>query len=43
MTNWNNCPAVEQVPGRMSGAWVFLGTRISLFSIYENLASGATV
>ena len=43
MTNWNTCPAVERVPGRVSGAWVFSGTRIPLFALYENLASGATV
>ncbi|WP_419948888.1 DUF433 domain-containing protein [Candidatus Palauibacter sp.] len=43
MTIWNTCPAVEQVPGRVSGAWVFSGTRIPLFALYENLAGGATV
>lgn len=43
MTNWNTCPAVEQVPGRVSGAWVFSGTRVPLFALYENLASGATI
>ena len=43
MTDWNTCPAVERVPGRVSGAWVFSGTRIPLFALYENLASGATV
>ena len=43
MTNWNGCPAVEQVPGRAGGAWVFSGTRIPLFALYENLAAGATV
>ena len=43
MTNWNTCPAVERVPGRVSGAWVFSGTRIPLFALYENLASGATI
>ena len=43
MTNWNECPAVERTPGRVSGAWVFSGTRIPLFALYENLASGATV
>ena len=43
MTNWNECPAVEQKPDRVSGAWVFSGTRIPLFALYENLASGATV
>ena len=43
MTIWNDCPAVEQVPGRASGAWVFSGTRVPLFALYENLASGATI
>ena len=43
MTNWNQCPAVEQTPGKVSGAWVFSGTRIPLFALYENLAAGATV
>ena len=43
MTDWNTCPAVERVPGRVSGAWIFSGTRIPLFALYENLASGATI
>ncbi|MDE0357572.1 MAG: DUF433 domain-containing protein [Gammaproteobacteria bacterium] len=43
MTDWNKCPAVERTPGKVSGAWVFSGTRIPLFALYENLASGATV
>ena len=43
MTNWNTCTAIERVPGRVSGAWVFSGTRIPLFALYENLAAGATV
>ncbi len=43
MTDWTTCPAVERKPGRVSGAWVFAGTRIPLFALYENLAGGATV
>ena len=43
MMIWNTCPAVEQVAGRAGGAWGFSGTRIPLFALYENLASGATV
>ncbi len=43
MTDWNTCPAVERKPGKVSGAWVFTGTRIPLYALYENLASGATV
>ena len=43
MTSWDTCPAVEQTPGKVSGAWVFAGTRIPLYALYENLASGATI
>ena len=43
MTNWDTCPAVERTPGKVSGAWVFAGTRIPLSALYENLASGATI
>ena len=43
MTNWETCPAVESVPGRLSGAWVFKGTRVPLSSLFGNLADGATV
>ena len=43
MINWETCPAVERTPGKVSGAWVFTGTRIPLYALYENLAAGATV
>ncbi len=43
MTDWTTCPAVERKAGKVSGAWVFAGTRIPLFALYENLAGGATV
>ena len=43
MTNWDTCPAVERTAGKLSGAWVFAGTRIPLSALYENLASGATI
>ncbi len=43
MTDWNTCQAVEHTPGKVSGAWVFAGTRIPLSALYENLAGGATV
>ena len=43
MTEWDTGPAVERKPGRVSGAWVFAGTRIPLSAPYENLAGGATV
>ena len=43
MTDWSRCSAVESVPGRLSGAWVFTGTRLAVSSLFENLESGATV
>lgn len=43
MTDWSECPAVESVPGRLSGAWVFTDTRLPVSALFENLESGATV
>ena len=43
MTNWETCPAVERRPGKLSGAWVFAGTRVPISALFENLGSGATV
>ena len=43
MTDWSKCPAVESVPGRVSGTWVFTGTRLPVAALFENLESGATV
>ncbi len=43
MTDWETCPAVESVPGKVSGASIFTGTRVPVSALFENLASGATV
>ena len=43
MTDWETCPAVESVPGRVSGVSIFTGTRVPVSALFENLASGATV
>ena len=43
MTDWETCAAVERIPGRVSGAWVFAGTRVPLLTLYENLARCATI
>ena len=43
MLDWKQCPAVEQVPGKVSGAWVFKGTRVPVRALFENLEGGATV
>lgn len=41
--DWSQCPAVESVPGKLSGAWVFKNTRMPVSAVFENLESGATV
>ena len=43
MVAWNLCPAVERTPGKVSGAWLFRGTRVPVSSLFENLRDGATV
>ena len=42
MTNWKTCPAVERRPEKLSGAWVFQGTRVPVFALFENLKEGAS-
>jgi uncharacterized protein (DUF433 family) len=37
MLDWSRCPAVESVPGRVSGAWVFKDTRLPVATVIENL------
>lgn len=41
--DWSQCPIVERVPGRVSGAWVFRNTRMPVSVVFENLEAGATV
>jgi uncharacterized protein (DUF433 family) len=41
--DWSQCPTVESVPGRLSGAWVFRDTRLPVSTVFENLEDGATV
>ena len=41
--DWSQCPAVESVPGKMSCAWVFRGTRMPVAIVFENLEAGMTI
>ena len=41
--DWSECPAVESVPGKVSGAWVFKGTRTPVAVVFENLEDGMTI
>jgi len=40
--DWSQCPSVESIPGKVSGAWVFRGTRMPVSIVFENLDSGMT-
>lgn len=35
--DWSECPAVESIPGKVSGAWVFKDTRLPVATVIENL------
>ncbi len=41
--DWSHCPAVESIPGKVSGAWVFKDTRMPVSTVFENLESGASI
>lgn len=41
--DWSQCPAVESIPGKVSGAWVLRGTRMPVSVVFENLEYGATI
>ena len=40
MNDWSSCPAVERDPQKVSGVWVFRGTRIPVSALFENLEDG---
>jgi uncharacterized protein (DUF433 family) len=41
--DWSQCPAVESVPGRLGGAWVFRDTRMPVSAVFENIEAGASI
>ena len=43
MLDWSQCPAVERVPGKVGGVWLFKGTRVPVSALFENLEGGARV
>ena len=40
---WAGCIAVERDPQRVSGVWVFRGTRIPVAALFENLEDGVSL
>ena len=43
MLDWTQCGVVERVPGKVSGAWVFKGTRVPVKALFENIEGGASI
>jgi uncharacterized protein (DUF433 family) len=41
--DWSQCPAVESIPGKVSGAWVLRGTRTPVKILFENLEAGMSI
>ena len=41
--DWSQCPAVESIPGKVSGAWVFKDTRMPVATVFADLEAGLTV
>lgn len=43
MLDWSQCNAVERIAGKVSGVWLFKGTRVPVAALFKNLEDGATV
>ena len=43
MSIWTICSAVERDTEKVSGAWVFAGTRVPVATLFENLRDGAAI
>ena len=43
MLDWTQCSSVERTPGKVSGTWLFKGTRVPVKALFENLESGASL
>ena len=41
--DWSQCPAVESIPAKRSGAWVFKDSRMPVATIFENFEAGSDI
>jgi len=41
--DWSQCPAVESIPGKVSGAWVFRNTRMPVATVFAGLEEGMSI
>ena len=43
MLDWSTCPVVERDPQKVSGQWVFCGSRVPVSALFENLEDGVEI
>ena len=43
MIDWSTCSVAERHPKRVSGAWLFRGTRVPIAALFENLEDGVSI
>jgi uncharacterized protein (DUF433 family) len=43
MMDWTLCDAVERDREKVSGAWIFRGTRVPVTALFEKLEGGASI
>ena len=43
MLDWSECISVERSPAKVSGSWLFSGTRIPVAALFQNLEEGASI
>ena len=43
MLDWSQCPAVDSIPRKVSGAWVFRNTRMPVSVVFDTLEAGASI
>ena len=43
MLDWTKYPAVERIPEKLSGEWLFKDTRVPVRALLENLESRACI
>ncbi len=41
--DWSKCQAVESIPGKVSGAWLFKGARMPVATVFDNLEDGLSI
>ena len=43
MIDWSSCSAVERSADKVSGAWLFVGTRVPVAALFENLEDEVSI